>query len=79
MEDNKPHNPNAFPLIADDYIQEGMTLRDYFAAKAIQGIFSSQTELRALGAHNDIHSIYALVGEAFLIADAMLKEREKNV
>ena len=45
----------------------GMTLRDYFAAKAMQG-FGATTgwDYKYLSEH------------AYLIADAMLAEREKN-
>ena len=48
---------------------EGMTLRDYFAAKALQGIFASgnlttETEQK-------------IAVDAYLMADAMLAERAK--
>ena len=49
---------------------EGMTLRDYFAAKAIAGIC----------AHRDswgLTSPHALAALAYNIADAMLAERAK--
>ena len=45
---------------------EGMTLRDYFAAKAMQAIFS-----------RNAYSITQVAGEAYDIADAMLRERQK--
>ncbi len=45
----------------------GMTLRDYFAAKAMQGIISSECNY---GAFNDLAS------DAYSIADAMLRARE---
>lgn len=48
---------------------EGMTLRDYFAAKAMQGIVIS------IGALDKVDD---LVGAAYEIADAMLEEREKH-
>ena len=45
---------------------EGMSLRDYFAAKALPIIFRNNPE-----------SLYALVvKDSYAIADAMLKERE---
>ena len=49
-----------------DYVMEsGMTLRDYFAAAALQGLMSSQCQV------DDPYPIYA-----YRIADAMLKARE---
>ncbi len=75
---NKPFNPSAFPIPLDDrpgaYLAEaGMTLRDYFAAKAMQGICAGRDEAGEL-----IHHGYAwIASEAFSIADSMLKERMK--
>lgn len=45
----------------------GMTLRDYFAAKAMHGIISSECNY---GAFSDLAS------DAYSIADAMLRARE---
>jgi hypothetical protein len=47
----------------------GMTLRDYFAAKAMQGILSGYT-------HGSIPPTESLTPASYKIADAMLKERE---
>ena len=47
----------------------GMTLRDYFAAKAMQGIISSECNY---GAFTDLAS------DAYSIADAMLRAREAS-
>ncbi|ENU3987686.1 hypothetical protein ACFH0L_001851 [Enterobacter kobei] len=47
----------------------GMTLRDYFAAKAMQGIISSECNY---GAFSDLAS------DAYSIADAMLRAREAS-
>ncbi|MDH0199296.1 hypothetical protein N7383_27150, partial [Enterobacter cloacae] len=47
----------------------GMTLRDYFAAKAMQGIISSECNY---GAFSDLAS------DAYSIADAMLLAREES-
>jgi len=58
---------SAFPLATDGgHFSEGMTLRDYFAAKAMQGM---------------MHDVTQPVGEviaewAYQVADAMLKARE---
>lgn len=69
----KPINPNAFPLgiqrreVYSDTFDTGMTLRDYFAAKAMQALLSNT---RPQG--TDLHIVKA----SYEIADAMLKERE---
>jgi hypothetical protein len=67
MKDQK--KPNAFPYsgVGDDMnYSRGMSLRDYFAAKAMQGM---------------MHDVSQPVGEviaewAYQVADAMLKARE---
>ena len=50
---------------------EGMTLRDYFAAKAMQGILASNTEHE----HEDAHIFDAIAEASYKQADAMLKAR----
>ena len=49
---------------------EGMTLRDYFAAKAMQGLIS--------GTYGRNTTLFTeeLARESFRLADIMLKERE---
>lgn len=49
--------------------QGGMTLRDYFAAKALQGFVASPEYVDA--------SIDDVVADCYSYADAMLKAREK--
>jgi hypothetical protein len=68
------NNPPAFPLSGDwsQIKEKGMTLRDYFAAKAMQGIFASNTEHD----HADEHIFDAVAEAAYLQADAMMKARE---
>jgi len=64
------NNPPAFPYVCDadfDY-GTGMTLRDYFAAKAMQG-FESRKDLDDIAAIDKAKRCYR-------IADAMLKARE---
>ena len=60
------NNPPAFPLHPEHWQEEnqGMTLRDYFAAKAMPQCFevSTTTDIAAK--------------EAYRMADAMLKARE---
>lgn len=48
---------------------EGMTLRDYFAAKAMQGMIASYGYLRS--------EVDVIAESAYDCADAMLKERAK--
>ena len=76
METKKSKNPPAFPLIADDYIQDGMTLRDYFAAKAIMLVEPPKTYVGDAETNQSLNNFCKRVYD---IADAMLKEREKNV
>ncbi len=54
----------AFPVAHSHLIQSGMSLRDYLAAKAMQAL--------AQGNYFD-----ATARQAYMIADAMLREREK--
>ena len=74
MADN--HNGgNAFPnSFSSDYPTEitgGMTLRDYFAAKALPGVISA---VMVHECHNWTSSAFAR--EAYELADAMLKARD---
>ena len=55
----------AFPVAHSYLIQSGMSLRDYFAAKAMQALAQP-------GNYFD-----ATAKQAYMIADAMLREREK--
>jgi hypothetical protein len=47
-----------------------MTLRDYFAAKAMQGELASQSP------ENEYTNLDALAALSYRVADAMLKARE---
>lgn len=61
----------AFPSPTDGMLDnEGMTLRDYFAAKAMQGLLA-QAMGTALGSDPKYAAEYA-----YATADAMLKARE---
>jgi len=70
------NNPPAFPTsnwqkiapMANGY-NEGMTLRDYFAAKAMQGLFSDPEWRIDMDFSDTAHAAYNQ-------ADAMLKVRE---
>jgi hypothetical protein len=66
------HNPPAFPPMHDPNTHEfGMTLRDYFAAKAMQGAMSGCAVRGEVIMYSD------LAGLSYEMADAMLKAREK--
>ena len=52
--------------------EPGMTLRDYFAAKAMQSIISKMDS-----AQYNYTGAEPVASDAYAFADAMLKEREK--
>lgn len=56
--------------------QFGMTLRDYFAAAALQGLLASANLVPKKGVTRPLH-IEATVA-AYEVADAMLVEREES-
>jgi hypothetical protein len=59
----------AFPLSNEkNYGQDGMDLRDYFAAQALQGLLNE--------AHSDFNDT-AIAELSYSLADAMMKAREK--
>ena len=60
--------------------QDGMTLRDYFAAKALSGLMANDAFLarcREDGARENIGFDALVATGAYLMADAMLAERDK--
>lgn len=64
----------AFPTLADNghaMNQDGMTLRDYFAAKIVQAQVGNPLRLGDDEAHR------LMAERAYRVADAMLKERSK--
>jgi hypothetical protein len=62
-EEKKPENPSAFP--SDYNSDDGMTLRDYFANSAMQGLNPMEWSDYKILAKN-----------AYEVADAMLKQRQ---
>ena len=81
MTNDKLDNPLAFPLPSQyvipgrgaiDNSQPGMTLRDYFAAKAMQSIITFGRD----DIFNETNWAAAVAASAYKHADAMLKERE---
>ena len=63
----------AFPLVGDwsQVKKEGMTLRDYFAAKAMQPF------LENIGWNSDQKWFDEIAQASYKMADAMLKAREQ--
>ena len=55
----------------DQYAQKGMTLRDYFAAKAMQAFCSTLGDVSP----NSPPYWSVLAGDAYEMADAMMKAR----
>jgi len=56
----------------------GMTLRDYFAAKAMQSIYAANVDWEPTGTPMDEESLQVLADvaqDAYKMADAMLKAR----
>lgn len=66
---SKIHNP-----------ETGMSLRDYFAAKAMQTILAEKLDRGAYGWDSDDNGTVQKVsaGMAYIMADAMLKARESK-
>ena len=84
IKDGGPAFPteNAMQTGASSYRYEGMSLRDYFAAKAMQGIVSSidseggYQRLRGHAANAGLSVSQWIARDAYKQADAMLNERE---
>lgn len=85
----KPQNPSAYPSWDMTFTEnpnsnlfsagtsQGMTLRDYFAAKAMQGIISTYNSPLTIKQQNISHP-NELSQLSYSIADEMLKQREKE-
>lgn len=72
----------AFPATAydaDGHMSQGMTLRDYFAAKAMQAIYQANVEWTPDGDlemdEETVQVITELARHSYQMADAMLKAR----
>jgi hypothetical protein len=62
-----PAFPGLHPSKECHYQDAGMSLRDFFAAKAMQGLISNGGS-----SHKEVAQA------AYIVADAMLKEREQK-
>lgn len=77
----KEENPPAFPRDERYNGHNGMMLRDYFAAKAMQAMMSNPDFVLFIGKEAskrgvDANELFAKA--AYEAADALLKERNKN-
>jgi len=84
-ENKTPSNPNAFPVdgmyAAESLANKnsGMTLRDYFAAKAMQGLITNERiagNIASYANQNDLNGNESVALISYNMADAMLKQRE---
>ena len=66
---NTPNNPPAFPGGSPTEIDKGMTLLDYFAGQAMQGMTCPEQP----------QDMVTIVKAAYEIAQAMLSERDKYI
>lgn len=62
-----------FAFAEQDHVSDGMTLRDYFAAKAMQGDLANASDDNIVCQHPTFESTAEIY---YRIADAMLKVRE---
>jgi hypothetical protein len=79
MSSDKPENQPAFPSRNEDgaggFIQHpGMTLRDWFAGKALEGMLPTAHAGTVEGVINNV--VPACAKLAYVFADAMLAARE---
>lgn len=76
MTKNEPAFPCAFNF-SGEANQTGMSLRDYFAAAALNGLFASAIEATKAGGTNFMDES-SIAANAYAFADAMLAERSKQ-
>lgn len=65
-------------FVSSILLYEGMSLRDYFAAKAMQGMMSAHNQNGEWTGCGDIKMNEILSETAYSVADAMLKAREEK-
>ncbi len=73
------HDPETGNMMTKPITDGGMSLRDYFAAAALQGLIANPRETELLEIVNNQHGptmISKLVMTAFLTADGMIAARE---
>lgn len=70
-----PAFPVVIPLDQSAEFFTGMTLRDYFAAKAMQAIVDS-SQYQCGGGLNSLKNLQGVAEDSYAVADAMLKARQ---
>jgi hypothetical protein len=77
----KDKNTPAFPFVAEDesgmMINMGMSMRDYFAAKAMQGLIAHEHKAHQLSGANLGDFDERVAFAAYRYADGMMERREK--
>lgn len=68
----------AFPHTAPDRIFQGMTLRDYFAARAMQSLVHDLAEALACGDEKIELALKNTARLSYAIADSMIRERNRD-
>ena len=71
-----PAFPGLHPSAECRFKEEGMTLRDYFAAKAMQIMWDAYDKGYCGLNNNDAPNTEIIAESAYQMADAMLKARE---
>lgn len=84
---SKPDGGPAFPLTIHDrdsggewgprWQESGMTLRDWFAGRALEGLLANPAIVQAIAAHHAETGDGNLAGAAYWHADRMIEERER--
>ena len=68
----------AFPVAHSYLIQSGMSLRDYFASKAMQIQMANKKEMNYWASEYSVDEMWGFCARnAYDMADAMLKARER--
>lgn len=71
-----PHEQSNEHFYDSNTLHHGMTLRDYFAAKAMPGLIKEVSEANP---NERVEDVFLHVAkQAYQIADSMLKQREQN-
>ncbi len=73
-------NEPAFPTVMLNKPEGGMTLRDYFAAKAMQGIFKSAIDWFPTSQKADEETLKIfkdIAQDSYAMANEMMKAREQ--
>ena len=73
---NPPAFPQALQTVMTDEERHGMTLLDYFAGRALIGLFNDKCAEEVVIRENG-EKLFAK--QAYVVAQAMLEEREKHI